>query len=449
MRNPIFKQAAVIGAGMAGLAAAKAIEPHFEKVTVFDRDYLPDAGVPRSGTPQARHTHGLLAGGHSALDRLFPGIEIDLMEAGAVRMRLRRDLRFELPGFDPFPQRDFGYDQFALSRPALERVCRRRVEQEPHIELRPRSRVTDIIGSPDSRRAVGVRFEDVRGTPGTLTTDLVVDASGRTSLTLGFLEAIGWPQPATVEIGIDQAYSTAIFEKPEDAPTDWLAVMHAPVPPQGSRYGVLMPMEGRRWTVSLAENHGKAPPGDIDGFMEFVASFRMPTIHRAIRGARQVGDIARFKMPCSLRCGYDRLTRFPRGLIPLGDSVCRFPPVFGQGMSVAAQECCMLAALIESRRWRVDPFDGLAETFLAEIQLLLETPWSHAMGDFVYPETRGERPLDLARRLQYARALMRLAAEDPEIDRITSEVRALLKPFSALNEPKVVNRVKALLAEPV
>jgi hypothetical protein len=105
MRNPIFKQAVVVGAGMAGLAAAKAIAPHFEKVTVFDRDSLPDAPAPRSGTPQSRHTHALLAGGHSALDRMFPGIEIDLKDAGAVRMRLRSDFRLELPGFDPFPQR--------------------------------------------------------------------------------------------------------------------------------------------------------------------------------------------------------------------------------------------------------------------------------------------------------------------------------------------------------
>jgi 2-polyprenyl-6-methoxyphenol hydroxylase-like FAD-dependent oxidoreductase len=449
MRNSMFKHAVVIGAGMAGLAAAKAIAPHFEKVTVFDRDSLPGAPAPRSGTPQARHTHGLLAGGHSALDRLFPGIEIDLMEAGAVRMRLRRDIRIELPGFDPFPQRDFGYDQFALSRPVLERVCRRRVEQEPHVEVKSRARVTEVIASPDNSRAVGVRFEDVRGTAGSLAADLVVDASGRTSLTLGFLEAIGSPKPSAVEIGMDQAYSTLIFEKPDDAPTDWLAVMHAPSSPQTSRFGILLPMEGRRWTVSLAENNGRAPPGDIDGFMQFAASFRTPTIHRAIRKAKQVGDIARFRMSCSVRCAYDRLNRFPRGLIPLGDSVCRFPPIFGQGMSVAAQECCVLAGLIESRRWRIDPLDGLTEAFLAEIQPILETPWSHAMSDLVYPETRGERPPDFERRLQYARALTRLAAEDPEIDRILSEVRALLKPFSALHEPKLANRVRALLEETV
>src|SRR6202011_3575974 len=124
MSNPILKQAVVVGAGMGGLAAAKAVAPHFERVIVFDRDALPDAPAPRLGTPQARHTHGLLAGGCRALEGLFPGIELDLVEAGAIRMRMRRDARYEVPGFDPFPQRDLGLDQFLLSRPALELVCR-------------------------------------------------------------------------------------------------------------------------------------------------------------------------------------------------------------------------------------------------------------------------------------------------------------------------------------
>jgi 2-polyprenyl-6-methoxyphenol hydroxylase-like FAD-dependent oxidoreductase len=449
MRNPILKHAIVVGAGVAGLAAAKAIAPHFEKVTVFDRDSLPDAPAPRSGTPQSRHTHALLTGGHFALDRLFPGLEIDLMDAGAVRLRLRRDMRLELPGFDPFPQRDLGYDQFALSRPALERICRHRVEQELNIEIRPRSRVTELIASPDNRSVAGARFEDVRGNAGTLAADLIVDASGRLSLTQGFLEAIGWQKPSTVEIGMDQAYSTLVFEKPEDAPTDWRVVIHAATPPQSSRYGVLFPMESGRWSVSLAENNGNAPPGDVDGFMEFVASFRMPTIHRALRGAKRIGDIVRFRMPCSVRCGYDQLDRFPRGLIPLGDSACRFPPIFGQGMSVAAQECCVLAGLIESRRWRIDPLDGLAEAYLQEIQPLLETPWSHAMSDLAYPETRGERPPDLEQKLRYGRAVLQLAAVDPEVDRVLSEVRGLLKPFSALREPELARRAEALLAEMV
>jgi hypothetical protein len=56
-------------------------------------------------------------------------------------------------------------------------------------------------------------------------------------------------------------------------------------------------MEGGRWSVSLCANHGDAPPGDIDGFMAFVRSFRMLTIYNAIRGAKRIGDIARFIYP--------------------------------------------------------------------------------------------------------------------------------------------------------
>ena len=324
MPNPILKQAVVIGAGMGGLAAAKAVAPHFEKVIVFDRDALPDAPAPRPGTPQARHTHGLLAGGHRALERLFPDIELDLVEAGAVRMRFRRDIRFEVPGFDPLPQRDFGFELFGLSRPALERVCRRRVELEPNIEFRPRMRVRELTASPDRRGVAAVRFEDRLGKPESLAADFVVDASGRASLTLPFLEAIGRERPAAIEIGIDQAYSTAVFETPRDAPRDWLGVGHVSTPPS-SRYGLVIPMEGGRWSVSLCANHGEALPGDIDGFMAFAKSFRTPTIYNAIRKAKKVGDIARFGMRSSVLRAFDTLDRFPRGLVPVGDSVCRSP----------------------------------------------------------------------------------------------------------------------------
>jgi 2-polyprenyl-6-methoxyphenol hydroxylase-like FAD-dependent oxidoreductase len=157
MPNPNLKHSIVIGAGMAGLAAAKAVAAHFERVTVFDRDDLPEAPAFRAGTPQAHsRSH---SGWTSPLECLFPGIDRDLIKAGAVRLRVGRDMRLELPGLDPYPQRDFGIDTFCLSRPLLECICRRRIEQEPNVEVRPRSRVTEVIASPDTRRAAGVRFE--------------------------------------------------------------------------------------------------------------------------------------------------------------------------------------------------------------------------------------------------------------------------------------------------
>lgn len=55
--------AAVIGAGMGGLRAARALADHFERVVVLERDALPDSPSQRPGAPQGRHVHVLLAGG--------------------------------------------------------------------------------------------------------------------------------------------------------------------------------------------------------------------------------------------------------------------------------------------------------------------------------------------------------------------------------------------------
>ena len=95
---------------------------------------------------------------------------------------------------------------------------------------------------------------------------------------------------------------------------------------------------------------------------------------------------------------------------------------------------------------RAAPLGGLAEAFFSEIQPLLEAPWAVAMNDLVYPQTRGERPPDFETRMQYARALMRLAAEDAETDRLVFEVRSLLRPQSALRQPGLVSRVMSMMA---
>src|SRR4029078_5574625 len=124
----IGKQAVVIGAGIAGLTAAAALADHFDQVVVLERDTLPSEPTYRAGTPQARHLHGLLFSGQRALSELFPGFEQDLARAGAVPLRAGLDVRVERPGYDPFPQRDLGWSGYAVSRPTIERVVRRRVE---------------------------------------------------------------------------------------------------------------------------------------------------------------------------------------------------------------------------------------------------------------------------------------------------------------------------------
>src|SRR5450432_3278633 len=77
------KSAIVIGGSMAGLLAARVLTDHFDEVTIIDRDQFPEAPDHRRGVPQSRHTHGLLASGRQVLERLFPGLSQEMLEAGA------------------------------------------------------------------------------------------------------------------------------------------------------------------------------------------------------------------------------------------------------------------------------------------------------------------------------------------------------------------------------
>ena len=441
MSSLIDKKAIVIGAGMGGLAAAKALSSHFSHVTLLDRDILPSQPEPRTGTAQSRHTHALIAGGLKALGTLFPGFDAEVDKAGAVKMRAGKDPRIERPGYDPFPVRDLGWDTYSASRPLFELVTRRLIEQQTNIELLPKSRVTEIIASQDGSAVIGVRWETSDGHGHILHADLVVDASGRGASTLALLNALGLPKPEETEIGIDQAYSTAIFEIPVTAPSSWKGVMVLPSAPGNSRGAFMFPIEGNKWICSAGGNHGDAPPGDFAGFLEFLKSLRTQTIYDAVKEAKLVGEIARFVLPSSLRRHFEKLEQFPGRLLVIGDGICRFNPVFGQGMSVAAQEAVILDQLLTKRVDDPAALDGLAQEYFSAIQGVLETPWAVAMSDFVYPKTRGQRPPDFAQRVQYGIALTRLASEDEAVHKLATEVNHLLRPQSALRDPEVAKRV--------
>src|SRR4051794_6216673 len=234
-RPLLARQAVVVGAGVGGLTAARALADRFERVTVLERDDLDDsrsAAVHRPGTPQGRHAHGLLGGGQRALVQLFPGFDDDLLAAGARTYRPGLDTRIERPGFDPFPQRDLGWVTYSMSRPVVELAIRRRVAAIPNVEVRGHCRVHALETSDDGSAVTGVRYERAGGREETLAADLVVDASGRGALTVAALQASGRPAPAETSIVVDFGYATGLFEIPADPPADWTCCLCFPEVPR-------------------------------------------------------------------------------------------------------------------------------------------------------------------------------------------------------------------------
>src|ERR1700720_3062735 len=209
MSGLLGQRAVVVGAGIGGLSMAGALTKYFERVEVFERDRLAALPASRSGTPQDRHPHGLLAGGLQALGEIFPGFESDLARAGAVSVRVAQDAQYERPDVGALPKRDFGISLLCASRPLIELVLRRRAEAIANITLRPQCRVTGIVPATGGAAVRSIRFDPGSGRSETLETDLVVDASGRGALTLTLLDALGWERPAEREIGVELSYATA------------------------------------------------------------------------------------------------------------------------------------------------------------------------------------------------------------------------------------------------
>src|SRR5215510_945589 len=252
------RRAVVIGAGMGGLAAAGALAQSFERVDILERDRLSASVGSRTGTPQDRHPHGLLAGGLRALDQIFPGFKRDLAAAGAVPVSFAREVHFEQPDVGVLPKRDFGISVLCATRPLIELVLRRRAEAVANITLRPASRVTEIMLAAGGAGASGVQFVNGSGRSETLDADLVVDASGRGAPTLTLLDALGWDRPQMTEIGVDISYATAVVEIPPTATADWKAVLTLPDPPHVAWHAVIVPTEDSRWIITIADRSATA-----------------------------------------------------------------------------------------------------------------------------------------------------------------------------------------------
>ena len=439
----IGKQAVVIGAGMAGLAAAGAVADYFERVIVLERDRLPDQAAPRAGTPQSRHLHGLLPGGQRALTDLFPHFERELLDAGSVPLRMLGELRVEMPGVGPLPSRDFGWLFYGASRPLIELITRRQTERLSNLTVRSECQVLEITATPDGTMVTGVRYESADGRQAILAADLVVDASGRGAPTLALLRSSGQPVPDEIVIGIDLHYTTTTFVIPQDASTNWRGIATHPHAPERSRGGYMLPIEGNRWVLTLTGRLGERPPAEPDGFMDYARRLETQTIYNAIKHAERQGGFERYAYPASAWRRFDRMSSFPGGLVPIGDSICRFNPVYGQGMSVAAQEARLLNQLLKARATKADPLARLALAFFSESVPLVEAPWNmSAVPDLVYPETRGERPTDFESRLKYNDALIRTAMHDAAVHRLLAEVQQLLKPPSVLQDPAVDRLVR-------
>ena len=428
--------AVVLGGSMAGILAAQVLVDHYGSVTVVDRDQFPATSTHRRGVPQGRHIHALQTQGVRLIDGLFPGAIAALVEEGAVAGDWG-DATMCFGG-RRLARASEGLELLGVSRPRLETHLRARLTADPRVVVRERH---DVHGLVVDRRGsgcvTGVRV--LPRQPGSaeevLHADLVVDATGRASRLPHWLEATGYSAPDVEETGLEVAYTSCRYPRhPEDAA---IGMVIGATPPDGRRGGGAIPVEGDAWVVTLVGVGGEHAPTDRAGFRAYAGTLPLPDLHDLVRDREPLDEPVLMRHPSSRRHRYDRLARFPDGLVVAGDALCSFNPAYGQGMTVAAMEAVALDDCLRQGQERVGP------RFLDAATEIVDVSWEMGRGrdaSFL-PELAAQRSRAEQLLSRYQRRLLDAAVVDPVVSRAFRAVMAMVAPPQSLAHPGIAARV--------
>lgn len=443
-------RAAVIGASMAGLLAARVLAEHYAEVVLLERDELPAAAAPRKGTPHAVMAHGLLARGAEVLDELFPGFTDALVAGGAVRGDLQGNVAFEA-AHHRMATATCGKRGIAVSRLAIEAELRRRVRALPNVRFVTGVDVVAPVIDAAGERVSGVRYvlregqaADGTAIGHTLEAALTLDCSGRGSRSASWLRQWGYEAAPEERVEVGLCYVGAHFRREGRMAMgqglDKAAVIRTATA-ELAKPGVLIAQEpdasgAPRWVVALGGYAGDHPQPTRASLRERAREMGQVEIATLAGEGELIGDITRYHFPYSLRRRYERLARFPLGYLVMGDAMTSFNPIYGQGMTVATCQALALRAALAA------PPQALARRFFKAAAKIVDTPWQLAVGsDLAIPRVPGPRPLSVRLVNAYVARLFRAAAVDTRVALAFLEVMHLLKPPPTLFAPGVMWRV--------
>lgn len=368
------KHAIIIGGGIAGLLAARVVADHFEKVTLIERDHYPDKPVFRAGAPQGRQLHFLPLRGQRTLEALFPGIGEKLLAQGAIERAYGAEgadasIIYYYEGRCPqIPPMWHGWN---CSRSLIEWQIRKEIEKYPHVQIMEGYEVMRLLSENDRPVCCGVQFRARTYTLNNiqeLRSDLVIDASGATSHVVTWLKELGYAAPQENRSETQVSYATRVYQPASSSPWKEIAIQLRPPHRKGA---VLMGIEQGKWMIALSSTgQEELPPTDEESYLAFARALPEKALYEAIKSATPLSPIYGYRKKVNFMRQFKNQ---PEGFLVIGDALCSFNPVYGQGMTVASLEAVLLDKCL-----RKYPLKEVARRFQNKAARLVASPWSLA-----------------------------------------------------------------------
>ncbi|MFG2621227.1 FAD-dependent oxidoreductase [Streptomyces sp. NPDC048507] len=427
--------AIVVGASVSGLFAA-AVLADFADVTIIERDTLPDGPEGRQGVPQARHAHLVWSGGVRAFEELLPGFVDDVVARGGRLPHIMGDMVSRAPNEVWFRRfTSTRHHNLVCSRNLLDHALRERVLRDPRISLEENTVAEGLVGG--AGRVSGIR---VRGGSGerTLPAGLVVDASGRGSHAPGWLEELGLPAVTERQVDAGVAYATRLYRAPAATVGSFPIVNVQAVPSRApGQGGIILPVEGGRWMVTLSGTRGGEPTKEADEFAGFANGLADPVIGDLIGGAEPLGGVVTTRSTANRRRYYEQMRKWPDGFVVLGDAIAGFNPVYGHGLTVAAQCAVALRTVLRSTALTAP---GTARRIQRAAARPVAGAWDLAVAqDAAYPGATDTPPTAVERFLaRYVDRAVTTGARNPTALGHLLDVMSLSRPATRLFAPAML-----------
>ncbi|MED0587422.1 FAD-dependent oxidoreductase [Bacillus subtilis] len=367
------EKAIVIGGGIAGLLTARVLSDHYEEVMIVERDELPQEPSIRPGTPQSFHPHRILSRGNMIMERFFPGYVDDLLNKGAPSTQNEKIILFT-----PYGSLEMVTPEkiASSSRALLEWTFRKRVQKISNVRFLSKLEVIGLQTSDNQSQVTGVHIKERSGQKQerTVAVDLVVDTSGRFSKIIKWLEAMELEVPQPERLKVSLGYSTRYYHVPPHVKEKWGGVISEAQPTKGIGTGMLGYIEENMAQTLLFSAGGvHYPSTNPEEYEKELQTLATPIIAEVVKELEPIGAPRGYRTPESVRQHFEQMEDWPSGLLVLGDALCNFDPIYGQGMTLAAIEAEMLDICLSEQRHTPQP--NFERKVLQRMQEAIEPAW--------------------------------------------------------------------------